>query len=286
MPRKLTDAPEELFWYFISERHAVYINRMHEFPKPWTKDPILQTYKFTNVFRQLDRGTVWLTDNFIKPHENDPHDLILANVAWYRMFNWTGTGELLGWRTSWPKAALTKKLVRAQKRGDQVFTGAHIVWGEPGLSKIDGVMKACTAVWQRRNLLARLARFHRSLEVTFEHLREIRGLGGFTAYEIVSDLRWTPLLQDARDVNTWANVGPGALRGLRRLNPEMRTRDGLNAMIDLLWRGTDPKVRGAHVPRLELRDIEHSLCEFDKFCRVKFGEGRPRSKYPGKGDEK
>jgi hypothetical protein len=28
-----------------------------------------------------------------------------------------------------------------------------------------------------------------------------------------------------------------------------------------------------------MREIEHSLCEFDKYMRVKRGEGRPRSKY-------
>jgi hypothetical protein len=30
---------------------------------------------------------------------------------------------------------------------------------------------------------------------------------------------------------------------------------------------------------LEMRDIEHSLCEFDKYERVRLGQGKPRSKY-------
>jgi hypothetical protein len=34
-----------------------------------------------------------------------------------------------------------------------------------------------------------------------------------------------------------------------------------------------------YVPMLEMRDIEHSLCEFDKYERVRLGQGRPRSKY-------
>ena len=33
------------------------------------------------------------------------------------------------------------------------------------------------------------------------------------------------------------------------------------------------------LPRLEMREIEHCLCEFDKYERVRLGEGRPRSKY-------
>jgi hypothetical protein len=35
------------------------------------------------------------------------------------------------------------------------------------------------------------------------------------------------------------------------------------------------------VPPLELREIEHSLCETDKYLRVANGEGRPRAKYEG-----
>jgi hypothetical protein len=33
------------------------------------------------------------------------------------------------------------------------------------------------------------------------------------------------------------------------------------------------------MPSVEMRDIEHSLCEFDKYERVRLGEGRPRMKY-------
>ena len=36
-------------------------------------------------------------------------------------------------------------------------------------------------------------------------------------------------------------------------------------------------------PVLELRDIEHSLCEFDKYERVRLGQGQPRSKYTWEG---
>jgi hypothetical protein len=30
-------------------------------------------------------------------------------------------------------------------------------------------------------------------------------------------------------------------------------------------------------PAWEMRDVEHTLCEFDKYERVRLGEGRPRS---------
>lgn len=281
MPRKLKTADETLFFYWINERHRIYVRRSALEPKPWTADEILRDYKFTNVFRQLDRGTVWLTDNFVIPHLHDNQALLAFNVSWYRMFNWIGTGELIGWRKSWRPADIIRKLTRAQARGRQVFTGAHIVWAEGGKPKIDGVVEICTELWRSRRHIYSMSRYTRSLQCVFDLLCEIRGLGGFMAYEIVSDLRHTPLLNDARDINTWANVGPGALRGLKRLDPSITAKQSLQRMRELLSASASG-VLEAHVPPLELRDIEHSLCEFDKYCRVKFGEGRPRSTYDGR----
>lgn len=34
-------------------------------------------------------------------------------------------------------------------------------------------------------------------------------------------------------------------------------------------------------PDIELVDIPHNLCELDKYLRVRNGEGKPRSPYPG-----
>jgi len=34
-------------------------------------------------------------------------------------------------------------------------------------------------------------------------------------------------------------------------------------------------------PDWELSDIQHNLCELDKYLRTKNGEGTPRSRYPG-----
>ena len=105
------------------------------------------------------------------------------------------------------------------------------------------------------------------------------------AYEMVSDMRHTRLLEDATDIRTWANPGPGAKRGLQRLGlPYKKDADAITSMRSLLALTDDGYhyTLAPHVPRpLEMRDIEHSLCEFDKYCRVKFGEGEPRSKYNG-----
>lgn len=331
MMKDLAKAPEELFWYWISERHAIYLRRQRGDSKPWTVDPILQQYKFTNPFRENDRGTVWLRENFLEPHRYSKHELFCLalddsegirpddcscgayqqnlsllsfNICWYRMFNWWGTGKNLGWRTSWPSESI-KEILRIELRnGRQVFTGAHIVYSPPGLSKIDAIVNVCCNLWNLCTVgihhhgmfvkLYDIARMSRSLEETYEALRTIDCVGGFMAYEMVTDMRHTRLLEDATDIMTWANLGPGAKRGLRRLGlPCTPDKRGIESMQQLLVRGNDRYYTSQGVnppvepripidyPRLEMRDIEHSLCEFDKYCRVKFGEGEPRGKFAG-----
>jgi len=320
----LTEAPESLFWYWISERHSIYLRRAAGLPKPWTDDPILQQYKFTNPFRENDRGTVWLRENFLEPHripdetwselvkiETMQHgrlshysksewlSLLAFNIAWYRMFNWWGTGRLLGWQTDWDPAAVIETLTQASLRGEQVFTGAHIVYSPPGRPKIDAIVDVCSALYDltvtQRELVidpphhrsfVEACRAYRSLERAFYWLQSVYCVGGFMAYEMVTDMRHTRLLEDATDIMTWANMGPGAKRGLTRLGLPARNQDeGCESMRGLLSRAnTQLPVNhpAADWPTPEMRDIEHSLCEFDKYCRVKFGEGKPRSMYPGR----
>ena len=285
----LQTAPESLFWYWIAERHAIYLKRQAGLPKPWTTDPILQQYKFTNPFRENDTGTVWLRDNFLRPYANADLYLLAFNIGWYRMFNWWGTGELLGWQTRWDPPEVVEKLSDAMMSGRQIFTGAHIVYSRPGIPKIDAIVKVCDDLYKLSPRVASEARVTLSLQKVFDLLQTVDCVGGFMGYEMVTDMRHTRLLSDATDIMTWANMGPGAKRGLQRLGmPCTNQREGCASMRELLSRAGEglcqyvsPIAANPDWPIVEMRDIEHSLCEFDKYCRVKFGEGEPRSKYNG-----
>jgi len=115
------------------------------------------------------------------------------------------------------------------------------------------------------------------MEAVFYKLLQFFMVGKFVGYEMVCDLRFTNVL-DAVDTLTWANVGPGAERGLRRLGMDPT----LESMRELLSRKNELQsyVFDCEWP-FELREIEHSLCEFDKYQRVKTGAGRPRQRYNG-----
>tara|TARA_R100000656_G_scaffold114835_1_gene87334 strand:- start:114 stop:518 length:405 start_codon:yes stop_codon:yes gene_type:complete len=111
-------------------------------------------------------------------------------------------------------------------------------------------------------------------------------MGPFMAYEVVTDLRHTYLLEDAEDRLTWANAGPGAMRGLNRLTGReldfCKRSHPWNEEMQLLYSVAMEKlpdwIKEALHP-YELREIEGGLCEFDKYSRTLKGEGRPRSIY-------
>lgn len=266
MFRELHSAPELLFWYWIQERHSIFLKRQRGESKPWTEDPILQNYKFLNPFRENDRGTVWLRENFLIPHREDSLELLAFNICWYRMFNWIGTGELLGWQIKWNSEEIKRILNIQEKWGLSIFTNAYVVRSEQGIPKIDSIVSTCNHLWENRYDLVG----HEKLETVFQIL--IKFISPFMSYEIVTDMRHTRLLETATDINTFSNAGPGALRGLKRLG--LSIENPLDSMIWLLNRDRT-------FLNLELRDIEHSLCEWDKYCRVKFGEGKPRFKFNG-----
>ncbi len=262
----------KLFWYFINERHRIYLKKSASEPRPWTDDPILREWKFCNVFRELDTGTIWLRKHFRETYA-DAGPLLLFNIAWYRLFNWIPTAKALGWRTSWE----IDDVIKILRCLPQVFTNAHMVRGSSGEEKIVTYAKVGREIWESKGDLYQAARKWRRLEIEFDILTDFRNIGPFLAYEIVTDLRHTEILGDATDINSWANTGPGALRGLRRIWPGLPKGDALVKMHALL-KGSKHE-RGSHVPPLELRDIETSLCEADKYIRVKNREGTPRCRY-------
>lgn len=279
------------FWYWIRERHRIYIRRFKEKrPWPWTNDPILQEYKFTNVFRRYDRVTEEMMKR-MREAQNEgwrDGDLLFAMFL-FRMFNWPPTYDLLaraGLHGEWSEKKAIRILGDARERGEQLYTGAYIITscGKP-IAKHVAMAQAITQLWKHREAIYTLADSSQSLEETWNALLPYPMIGKFIAYELVTDMTYLPVLRDAHDIDSWSNAGPGAMRGLNRIfrggksnRPERRAQY-LDEMRRLLDKSRSKALRGEHVPEMVLRDIEHCLCEYDKYSRVKNGEGKPRSRF-------
>ena len=277
---------KELFFYWMNERQRIYLKKEAGQPFPWTEDEILQTYKFTNVFREQDAVTVALRN---RVSSNMPHWMQFWRIYAFRMFNWPGTYDDLlasGVLLNWNARSAQKVLRERQKRGDQIFTGAYIITNAGSTRpKIEIITEAMTPVWKKSKDLVAEMKSLNTLQDSMELLCDYPTIGHFIAYEIVTDLRHTPILNNADDIYGWANPGPGARRGLNRIfrgnkNNKVKTHQYIDEMQFLQEEAPkylDKTVFKGHV--IEMRDIEHSLCEFDKYMRVKLGEGRPRSVY-------
>jgi hypothetical protein len=300
--------PVARFFAYARERHAVYLRRQAGQGWPWTLDPVLRDYRFTNVFRELDRVTVWFRRN-IRARLAAEAEVLLATVL-FRWFNRETTGETLFLQTDigWEGRTAFEEYVRC---GDlhvlraalltqhpPYVTGAYTINtnGAPrGLTKQEGVLRQFETfarrphphAWRTRAEQMMTPRFNHSIEGTTRWLQEgVPCMGPFMAYEVASDLRWTSLLDQAPDILTWANPGPGAQRGTRRCWGAVEAADVRRAvdedaavpfMRQLLTMASNTDLWPRHWPAWEMREVEHTLCEFDKYERTRLGQGRPRS---------
>jgi hypothetical protein len=288
------------FFAFMKARHDIYVARNKDRkPYPWTADPILQQFRFCNVYRELDTVTIWIRQHIREPFADHPHLWFMLAMA--RRINLPDTlAEIIADKKgAWPHGK-TRSAYRPDRllmllddrtaRGEQVYTGAYMITAETG-PEHTGQTKSRTTAYSNLLPLWEAApeiepQLHHSLKEAFGAILG-RGFawGPFMTYEVVTDLRHTRYLREAPDVNTWANAGPGAFRGLNRvfgrpLKQAQNPQAACQEMADLLTMSKHywPKPT-IWWPKLEMRDIEHSLCEFDKYERVRNGEGRPRSMY-------
>lgn len=253
--------------YWMNERHRIYLRRQSGEPAPWTEDPVLRSFRFTNVFRELDKGTIALRE-MLGEVSDDPRAVIF-NTIWYRMFNRYEHATDVGLCET--PDELRAKIREVERSGKRMFTAAHMTVGRAGEAKQDTVCATMDQVFARMDELVALCLTAR-LETMFKLLRAMRfyGIGGFIAYEIVSDLRWYPFLYGPNvepiDTLWWANVGPGCRRGLLRLGYVEQTPAEIRDVFTRVVPSLEDHVLNFRLP-VEMREIEHSLCEFDKYAR-------------------
>lgn len=292
----------EKFFDFVNERESIRQRKLADLPFPWTEDPILQTYKFTNVHRHHDRTSNLLRHMFYGPNFHDHMPTILMNCALFRYFGTWEFAKAVGWQNyetfdfNWIKDLAKVRL--SQK--ERVFTGAYIITNQ-GISApkqevvVDIFLKGLHEVVPR---IVDIAHRTQSWEQTAAEMRSIKGFGGtgFMTKEVLLDTTYTGFWSNIVehpvdgtfsfpcDWEDWTPIGPGARRGAARilssweLNSkyqvsEQVAREVINDLV------TDQVFYYKHEEVLVPTDIQFQLCEFDKYERVRLGQGRPRSKY-------
>ena len=269
------------FFNLARKRHRIYLDRLQGELPPWTEDPILAEYRFCNVFRELDKNTIWYRTHIREKLLDDEKSLLIATLA-YRWFNKIETAEIIeDLFFDWDGDEALKRL----NGRSPVITGAYIIKTPNGMTKLNGVL------WCIQQCVDNIDELHKqisgaSLEDATKALCEMPYMGPFMAYEVITDLRHTSLLMDAPDILTWANPGPGCRRGMSRLNDldvqyyaSGKEAELMKQMRKVLAASKDKAFWPVHWPEWEMREVEHWLCEYDKYSRALNGEGRPKQKY-------
>lgn len=263
--------------YWITEREKIRVLKEGGAPKPWTQDKILQSFRFCNVRREDDKVTRWLAANWRKPENWSKPNFVPAMIL-ARTINWPETLEEIGFPYDWDPSDLLRKLDAKQARGDKVYTAAYFITAGPtGVRKNLWILGNAAHYFMRPPKLDPLSLENSWYTIIANHYPCV---GPFIAGQVIADLKQTSHLREAKDWWTWAAIGPGSMKGLNRLferdlKYKVSQEQGLEEM----------RFIAEYIERwgfkLCLQDVQNCLCELDKYERVLFGQGKPKSGYPG-----
>ena len=314
----------DAFWYFISERMNIFYKRVIlEEEAPWTTDPLLQKYKFTNVIRDIDALTLYERQHILDKLDESTQDLdlrkksVLLNIFIYRLWVKPDTYEVHGfidlsnpnWKESWNKAKI--KLLDRREKGISNFTNAYFVCGlqkaNPDKStRTNKTLNACYLIesWMDNmdEIYEQTIIKAKNMDEQLEYLRKLPYVGKFNAYEIACSIAITsrycknPLVLWTQDNST--SVGPGAHKGLQFMFQNYGGLSEYELILYLrsIWKhelqqcGTYDRFI-TQLPKemngdIDLRVIEHCLCELQKYWKVKNGLGRPKISFKPSHDSK
>lgn len=279
-PAKVTPV-YDTYWRFAAERQAAFLRRAKGLDAPWTSDPVLLVYKFTNTYRASDRVSQYLIRNVIYRSDlpSDPKE-VFFRIVLFKLFNKIETWQLLErsigiieW-SGYNFENYDKVLSRAMQLGQRIYSAAYIM--PPGGSAFGMPSKhqnhlRLIEMMMADDLWDKIAN-SKSMQSAFHLLRAYPTLGDFLAYQFVTDLNYSELTNFSE--MDFVVPGPGAKDGLKKCfafsgglsDPELIrlmadsqeaefARLGLN--FENLWGR-----------RLQLIDCQNLFCEVDKYARV------------------
>ena len=277
MPTKLPKVKQlRKFLELATERQKIYLKRQAGEPWPWTKNELFLKFKFCNCYREQDRVTKWIRENWREPYAT--HSNLWFAMCIARMINWPDTLALIGFPETWEPKRVLECLKWRMGHAQKTFTSAYLLGGGNnfGISKAEFIVyKVLDPVWKDFHKEPRRSIFDGSptLKETWEWLCSFYGWGKFLAYEVVTDLRHTRYLNQASDIMSWASIGPGCRRGLNRIyerdlkatgQSDEKLLEELLLITQWVIENKDPKI----LPTWEPRDTEMWKCEYDKICRA------------------
>jgi len=275
----------EAYWRFAAERLAIFYRRRRDPVGPWTTDPILRAYRFTNVFRAIDRVSQYLIREiqYCADRSQDPREVFFRTIL-FKIFNKIETWEALeysqgplSWRTV-DLDAIDRTLSRLRAGGQRIYSAAYIMPAPPFARASKHSNHLALIARMMADRLADRLRKARDLRGVYEGILGYPGLGRFLAFQYSIDLNYSILLDF--DEADFVIAGPGALDGISKC---FSRTSGLPPEDVIQWVTDRQEIEfaqrglyfnGLFGRRLQPVDCQNLFCEISKYTRIAHPEIR------------
>jgi hypothetical protein len=270
------------YWKFAALRQEALFNRLKGKSYPWSEDPIINRYRFTNVYRASDRVSQYLIQHIIYSSDfsNAPKE-VLFRILLFKLFNKIETWELListFGTVSFQEYDFRKYdrvLSQAMAAGRTIYSAAYIM---PSGKSFFGFERKHTNHLKLIELILERETEKRlsscsTMQGAFEMIKAFPGLGDFLAYQLLIDINYSTIIDFSE--SEFVVAGPGARGGISKC---FKDTAGLSE-VEIIKLMTDRQQSeferlGLSFETLwgrplQLIDCQNIFCEVDKYARVK-----------------
>ena len=279
-------SPEDRYFLWIIQREKIRLAKEAGKSPPWTDDPILRRFRFTNPRRMDDKVSDWLYQNWYKPYFNHPNMVLAVVLA--RHFNQPSTLKYVGFPSKWEPDKMYHRLLKMKAKfpGRSVFNGAYMIRSSSGSSPIFYPDKCEMVIRETVQQFVDnpIDLDTDSMENSVEAVTQYRNFGTFMAGQVVSDLRWA-VKGKWKDKNTWAAIGPGSRKGMNNYqgrDPKfnLKQEQFIKELREVRIKAKE-KLPATIFNRLEMGDLQNCFCEIFKYEKGIQGIGKPKQNDPG-----
>jgi hypothetical protein len=270
----------ELYWKFAFERQRAFESRLAGNPAPWSDDPILQKYKFCNVYRATDRVSQYMIREVCyNPQPDSPVDRLFQIIA-FRMFSnietWDNVRKILGHVPTLDdlvSGTFEQSLSKTKDELGKLYTGAFILCATDAYGKR---IKYLNHIELFKDMffnqdLGNMLLAAKTLQEIYDLLHSFPLMGDFMSYQIAIDLNYSQYINFSE--NDFTKAGPGALRGIKKVFSDT---NGLTPEQVIMWMVDNQDAefkklgydfKGLFGRPLMAIDAQGLFCETDKYCR-------------------
>lgn len=262
--------------YFINERMEIWQKKTSGEKPPYTNDPILQKYRFCNIYRELDKQTIQIHTN-LKNIKSD-FDLWLLNIAFYRFICNTKTVEDVGLLNY--NAKNNQNVFVKLKNHQRPKYGSAYVFPISIIQKSNYPNREKFLCFYLPKIIPKIAKQINAFDNTTVNqalnviLPEFKFNFKFHWTEILIDIAY----QFPTKINLYKDfhVGPGAIQTAKIIDKHKNSIEVVDLCVGIKLEDFKHLTYNNKPVLLSAENWEGIFCEYRKYFNLKNGTGRVR----------